>query len=52
MTDLKEAQAIFLTGTSPGILPISQLDDLQFSTSHPILKILLEKYKAITHNNI
>jgi len=52
MTDLKNAQAIFLTGTSPGILPICQLDELQFSTSHPILKILLKKYKAIIHNNI
>lgn len=52
MQDLENAQAIFLTGTSPGILPVSQLDEILFPPSHPILKKILENYNAIIHKNI
>ena len=40
MKQLISADAVFLSGTSPGILPISQVDEINFSTSHPILEIL------------
>ncbi|MCK4922962.1 MAG: aminotransferase class IV, partial [Bacteroidales bacterium] len=30
MSDLNDAAAIFLTGTSPGIIPVSKLDDMSF----------------------
>ncbi|MCF8379253.1 MAG: aminotransferase class IV [Bacteroidales bacterium] len=52
MADLLRAQAAFLTGTSPGILPISLVDDHPFPPAHPILKILLEKYNEIIQKHI
>ena len=52
MTELNAAEAIFLTGTSPGIIPVSKLDDMSFPSSHPILTILIEKYKEIINKHI
>lgn len=52
MADLHDAEAVFLTGTSPGILPVSKLDDMSFPPSHPILTLLIEKYKQIVNKHI
>jgi len=52
LADLKKAEAIFLTGTSPGILPVSQIDNLRFPPSHSILQILLKQYKEIINQHI
>ncbi len=37
--------ALFMTGTSPRILPISSIDDMRFASSkNPILKLLIDEF--------
>lgn len=46
-TDLKETEAVFLTGTSIGILPVSQVDDIHLnSANNPIVLSLMKAYEA------
>jgi branched-chain amino acid aminotransferase len=43
--DLDRVSALFLTGTSIGVLPVKQVDDTIFDVEHPILRILQEGYR-------
>ena len=44
---LKEVEAVFLTGTSIGILPVSTVDDISFnSANNPVVVSLMKAYKA------
>ena len=50
LNDLKSADTVFLTGTSPKVLPVSKIDDLVFSTKNVILQTLSQKYNhTINH---
>ncbi len=44
ISDLYSIDAAFITGTSPGILPIRQMDQWQFQVNHPILQALHIQY--------
>ena len=45
-TDLKEAEAVFLTGTSIGILPVCTVDDINYnSANNPIVLSLMKAYE-------
>ncbi len=44
ISDLSSFDAAFITGTSPGILPIRQMDQWQFQVNHPILQALHIQY--------
>jgi branched-chain amino acid aminotransferase len=56
--ELREAQAAFLTGTSPGVLPIARIDDLAFSVDLPLLRQLQTAFQAMvrryvqSHNSV
>ena len=42
---LGEIDGVFMTGTSPKILPISKIDDMHFSSSaNPVIKALMKGY--------
>lgn len=41
---LSSAETVFITGTSPKILPVRQVEDKIFKVSHPILSLLMKKY--------
>lgn len=41
---LKEYEAAFICGTSPGVLAIQTIKDYQFQADHSILKMIHEKY--------
>ena len=45
--DLEKADAAFITGTSPKVLPIRQIDNLEFRLPHPIISDLLEKFNKL-----
>ncbi len=50
LDDLKSADTVFLTGTSPKVLPISMINDIEFSTENVILQTLSQKYNhTINH---
>lgn len=43
--ELAEMDAVFLTGTSPKVLPIKRVDDMIFaSASHPLVIAIMEQY--------
>jgi branched-chain amino acid aminotransferase len=42
--ELKKVEAAFITGTSPKILPISQIDELNLMLPHPVISDLIQKY--------
>ncbi len=45
--NLQEAEAIFLTGTSIGILPVCQVDDIIFhSAANPVVLSLMKAYET------
>jgi branched-chain amino acid aminotransferase len=46
--DIGKYDACFLTGTSPGILQISSIDDVSFDISNPIFLKIKEKYETIS----
>lgn len=50
--DLSKIDALFLTGTSPNILPIKKAGNLTFDVKHPILIKIIEMYDQMVKNNI
>lgn len=47
MKELKELSACFISGTSPKVLPVCQIDQHQFRADHPILRIIIEQFDTI-----
>lgn len=45
--ELKKLSACFISGTSPKVLPVYQIDKHQFNADHPILKIIMEQFNLI-----
>lgn len=46
-TNLKEADAVFLTGTSIGILPVCKVDEISFnSANNPVVLSLMKAYET------
>jgi len=50
--DLDKAEAVFLSGTSPHLLPVRIIDDFMFRVDHPVLKTLIDSYCAIVESYI
>ena len=50
---LKEMEGIFMTGTSPKILPIGTIDDMRFnSAGNPVIKALMKSYDDVAEEYI
>ncbi len=41
---LYSMEAVFLTGTSPRILPVNRIDEISYSTGHPMMRNLMKAY--------
>jgi branched-chain amino acid aminotransferase len=52
LDQLKRADAVFLTGTSPGLVPVAQIDELFFNPANKILRDLMDEYKLIISSYI
>jgi branched-chain amino acid aminotransferase len=50
--DLKNYDSCFISGTSPGILPVSNIETTSFNVGHPLLKKLSIEYKKLTDDYI
>lgn len=46
-TGVEKYEAAFLTGTSPLILPVNQIDDVRYRTDNSLLRQLMEYYFAL-----
>ncbi len=45
LSKLSLFDSVFLTGTSPQVLPIRKINNLLFDVNHPLLNLLLETYR-------
>jgi branched-chain amino acid aminotransferase len=52
VADLHEFQAVFMTGTSPMVLPFNQIDDIVFDPGLPVISELRELYAARAEESI
>ena len=50
--DLNSIDALFLTGTSPKILPVCRIDNRVFRVDHPMLRSLREGYDQLIRTEI
>lgn len=51
--DLSQVEAVFLTGTSIGVLPVSRVDDMPYdSACHPVVLSLKEAYEKCAQDYI
>lgn len=41
---LKKMQSVFLTGTSPKVLPVCKINDLQFPVDNPMMRRIMAEY--------
>ncbi|QUH24912.1 aminotransferase class IV [Serpentinicella alkaliphila] len=50
---LKESEGLFMTGTSPKVLPIASVDDLLFNSNvHPLILKIIDEYNFLISNYI
>ncbi len=49
---LQEIESVFLTGTSPKILPVNRVGDLSYCTDHPLVCELIKAYDALINRYI
>lgn len=45
--DIVEYESAFLSGTSPKILPVKEMDNNSFDPSHPYLSVIMQRYDDI-----
>lgn len=50
LQDLNKIDALFISGTSPKVLPIASLDSIEYSTANKILKFIVDEYDKKIEN--
>lgn len=45
--DLDKMEAVFISGTSPKVLPVNQIDQLSFGVNHPVLNLLMTQFEQV-----
>ena len=52
LDELEGMTSCFISGTSPKILPVWQLDGFQFKVDHPTLHLLMERFGLLVKENL
>lgn len=52
MNELQSLEACFITGTSPKVLPVWQIDNDQFRPDHPSVRKIMERFNSILIENL
>ena len=52
LNELDQMESCFITGTSPKILPVCQVDGIQFKVDHPLLRMLMKELDSIINQNL
>ena len=50
--ELSQLVSCFISGTSPKVLPVWQIDGYQFRADHPLLRIIMDEFEAITGEHL
>jgi branched-chain amino acid aminotransferase len=48
--ELRDYEAVFLTGTSPKVLPVNRIDDIEFKTDNKIMRSIMDEYAKLINN--
>ena len=49
---LNRMESAFISGTSPKVLPVKQIDAFDFNPEHPILQLLMEKFEELVQQSL
>ena len=49
---LAQFDSVFLTGTSPGVLPVRSVNELTFDVRHPLLRKIMSDYQQMVKDDI
>lgn len=52
LEDLGSLEGCFISGTSPKILPVWQIDHVQFRADHPLVRKIMEHFEIILKKNL
>jgi branched-chain amino acid aminotransferase len=52
LKELGHFKSCFISGTSPKVLPVWQLDGVEFEVSHPVLHLLMEQFDLLIQENL
>ena len=52
MRELDALEACFISGTSPKVLPVWQIDQYQFKADHPTVRLIMERFESILNKNL
>lgn len=44
--------SVFISGTSPKVLPVNQIENFRFQVDHPTLQMLMEGFEALVRKNL
>lgn len=50
--ELSRFQSCFITGTSPKVLPVWQLNGIEFQANHPLLKRIMEQFEQVIRDHL
>jgi len=49
---LGDLVSVFISGTSPKVLPVKQIDDFFFDVAHPLLRLLMDQFEDLVLNSL
>ena len=49
---LDDLVSVFISGTSPKVLPVKQIDDFFFDVNHPLLRLLMSQFERLVLNSL
>ncbi|RPI46689.1 MAG: hypothetical protein EHM46_00295 [Bacteroidetes bacterium] len=52
LKELGRFQACFISGTSPGVLPVYRLDQFRFRVDHPLLRLLGKEFDRVMESHM
>jgi len=52
LDSLHNLPSSFISGTSPKVLPVKQMDQYRFDVNHPLLKLLIRKFELLIQANL
>ncbi len=50
--DLSKMETVFISGTSPKVLPVNQIDQLSFGVDHPVLSLLMTQFEQMVSRKL
>jgi len=52
LEELKSLVSVFISGTSPKVLPVKQINDQCFDVDHPLLHLIMDQFEILVQKNL